>query len=199
MVLPRFTREGILPDGVYSMTIEQLRSSFLVTGEGAHRRNWDKAKRGKLVRNLEVLVRQLWDAGIQNVYVDGSFVQQTDRPADIDVYFECDRHDVESGDLERRLNTMGPFAGWSWDHYLWIPNSDGELKSEAWHKYGVDCWPEYPGCLSGGYDKLLGRQLSISELFRRVKGKRRTMTKGIIHLLPERSGEHCEATQNDPK
>jgi len=41
MSLPPFTAEGLLPGGDYPLTLDELRSSFLVTGVGVGSATWD--------------------------------------------------------------------------------------------------------------------------------------------------------------
>jgi hypothetical protein len=59
---------------------------MLVWGPGGDRGSltWDAPWRARLVENLAVLVRQLWRVGIQEIYVNGSFVEDKDHPNDID-------------------------------------------------------------------------------------------------------------------
>jgi hypothetical protein len=70
-VLPPFTPEGVLPPGDYPLTLEELRASALVTGEGVASLTWDAAWRRQLVDNLAILVRQLRQVGIDRIFVDG--------------------------------------------------------------------------------------------------------------------------------
>ena len=74
MDLPRLTTEGLLPTGDYPLTVSELRESYLVTGEGSVSPSWDRAWRAQLVDNLELFVRQLWQVGVDRIFVDGSFV-----------------------------------------------------------------------------------------------------------------------------
>src|SRR2546426_2215505 len=71
-VLPAFTADGVLPPGDYSLTLDELRQSFLVK-ERPDAPNWDHRWRAGLVDNLEVLVRQLWQVGVDEIFIDGSF------------------------------------------------------------------------------------------------------------------------------
>lgn len=41
MDLPRFTSDGLLPQGDYPLTIGEIRQSYLVTGEGLNVPGWD--------------------------------------------------------------------------------------------------------------------------------------------------------------
>ena len=56
---------GPLPPGDYELTLEELAASLLVVGpdDKESYRTWDAAWRGRLVENLGVMVRQLWQVG----------------------------------------------------------------------------------------------------------------------------------------
>jgi hypothetical protein len=45
MSLPAFTAEGLLPAFDFPVTLDELRASFLVTGEGVNSPTWDSAWR----------------------------------------------------------------------------------------------------------------------------------------------------------
>lgn len=89
MYLPAFTPDGLLPPGDYDMTIEEVRQSPIVVGPGITRPNWDAPWRALLVDNLQILVSQLWQVGVKDIFIDGSFVEDKDHPNDIDGYFVC--------------------------------------------------------------------------------------------------------------
>ena len=114
-MLPPFTPDGVLPAGDYPLTLEELRASPLVTGEGVASPTWDSEWRRQVVDNLAILVRQLWQVGIDRIFVDGSFVEEKDHPNDIDGYFECDVRLFASGQLERALNALDPHKVWTWN------------------------------------------------------------------------------------
>ncbi len=110
-MLPPFNRDGMLPPGLYPMTVEQLRGSMLVVGPSEGCPNWDRDWRGHLVDNLGTLVRQLWAVGVTAIFVGGSFAEEEDRPRDIDGYFECEIADFVSREpegLAQRLNRLDP-------------------------------------------------------------------------------------------
>ncbi len=71
--------------------------------------------REKLCFNLATLVDQLRTVGITEIFIDGSFVEDKDHPNDIDGYFECDLHELASGELQRQLNLLDPHKVWTWD------------------------------------------------------------------------------------
>src|SRR5207302_3752195 len=108
--VPNFDTDGLLPRGEYELTLDDLQNSRLVRGpdQPQNHPRWDRAWRAFLVVNLEVLVKQLWTAGIREIFANGSFVEAKDHPNDIDGYFECDRKRLLSGDLQRELNLLDP-------------------------------------------------------------------------------------------
>lgn len=66
--------------------------------------------------NLEVMVGELWEIGITEVFANGSFLEDKEHPNDIDGYFECDLRYLATGELERDLNTLDEHKVWTWDH-----------------------------------------------------------------------------------
>ena len=52
MSLPPFTEEGLLPVGDYPLTLEELRQSHLVSGEGNPSPFWDSTWRAHLVNTI---------------------------------------------------------------------------------------------------------------------------------------------------
>jgi len=102
-IIPLFEPDGLLPQGDYEASFAEIRQSVLVLGSGTSS-SWDAEWRAKLVDNLEILTRQLWQAGIKEVFTDGSFAEDKDHPNDIDGYFVCDLDALKSGQLTRELN-----------------------------------------------------------------------------------------------
>lgn len=88
--LPGFTADGVLPEGAFALTPGEVRESMLVKGPGPDYPHWDADWRRQLVDNLEVLVRELGEVGVTEIFIDGSFLEDKDHPNDIDGYFECD-------------------------------------------------------------------------------------------------------------
>ena len=96
--LPRqFNSDGLLPVGDYELTLQELRSSMLVVGPQPTAPDWDMDHRRYLVDQLSILVDQLWQVGITQIYADGSFARDKPHPNDIDGYFVCDKRDYASG------------------------------------------------------------------------------------------------------
>ncbi|WP_218916427.1 DUF6932 family protein [Calidithermus chliarophilus] len=181
MALPPFTPDGVLPPGDYPLTFAELRQSLLVVGKGRSA-SWDAAWRLYLVQQCEVLVRQLWTAGIQNVYLDGSFVEEKDHPNDIDGYFECDLMDFATGNLQRRLNALDPHKVWTWDKATRRPaNGFAKWQLPMWHHYRVELYPHW-GQGSGIRDQY-GNELTFPSAFRQRRST--YQPKGIVRVVPE--------------
>src|SRR5687767_11749379 len=136
--LPAFTADGVLPPGDYPLTLAELRQSFLVK-EFADNPLWDYRWRLGLVDNLEILVNQLWQVGINEIFVDGSFVEDKNHPNDIDGYFACERMRLASGDLQRELNLLDPHKVCTWSPAARMP-APGFTKQQLpmWHRYRVE-------------------------------------------------------------
>ena len=116
--IPEFTDEGLLPPGDYEVTFEELRESVLVEGPGPESvwgEEWDREWREHLTRQAETMCNQLWEVGIEDIYLDGSFTEAKAHPNDIDGYFECDARRVATGELQRKLNQIDPKKCWTWD------------------------------------------------------------------------------------
>jgi hypothetical protein len=178
--LPDFTDEGLLPPGDYELTLDELAASLLVLGPANRMSypNWDTAWRARLVENLAILVRQLWQVGITSVFVDGSFTEDKDHPNDIDGYFECDLSRLASGSLQRELNLLDPHKVWTWDAasrraFRGYPKKQLPM----WHVYRVELYPHY-GQLCGIRDEF-GHEVEFPSAFRRSRrdGKQRGIVK----------------------
>lgn len=179
--LPEFTRWGLLPQGDYEVTLEELRQSILVTGpsDRAKYPAWDARWRGHLVDNLEILVHQLWQVGITDIFVDGSFAEDKDHPNDIDGYFVCDMWRLASGELERELNLIDPNKVWTWDPASRRPCRGYPKKQlPMWHQYRVELYPHF-GQLSGICDEH-GNELEFPSAFRRSRCDGRP--RGIVKI-----------------
>lgn len=110
-----FDSRGVLPPGDYEASFGDLRRSLLVSGPSTPIPGWDAHWRLGLTQQAEKLVRQLWQVGIQEIFLNGSFTEAKPHPNDIDGYFLCDVHYFASGQLERNLNALDPHAIWTWD------------------------------------------------------------------------------------
>lgn len=179
--IPNFI-DGVLPVGDYAVTIAELRASILVNGCGELKeKHWDKAWRSQLVDNLEVMVSQLWQVGIEDIFIDGSFVEDKDHPNDIDGYFVCDERYLFNGELERDLNLLDPHKIWTWDPasrraYKGYPKKQLPM----WLKYRVEFYPHVAGMSSGIHDKF-GNELEFPSAFR--ISRRDDTPKGIVKII----------------
>ena len=187
--IPDFSDDGLLPPGDYEVSLEELRESVLVIGpaDAAAYPNWDAQWRGRLVDNLEVLVRQLWQAGVTEIFIDGSFAEDKDHPNDIDGYFVCDLMRLASGELHRELNLLDPHKVWTWDPSSRRPYR-GYAKRELpmWHQYRVELYPHVTGLLSGIPDEQ-GNELEFPSAFRR--SRRDDKPRGIVKIRKSSGGQ----------
>ena len=180
--LPPFTQQGMLPPGDYPLTFLELRQSILV---GQATIGWDGTWRKALVNQCEIMVNQLWQVGVTEIFLDGSFVEEKSHPNDIDGYFECDLMQLASGDLQRQLNALDPHKVWTWD-----PNSrrayrgDPKKQLPMWHRYRTELYP-HVGQPSGIQDSL-GHQLTFPSAFRQQRNTH--APKGVIKILKDSGG-----------
>jgi hypothetical protein len=180
-LLPPFTPDGLLPPGDYELSLEELADSMLVLGSSPQKAypHWDAAWRGELVENLGVLIRELWQVGITEILIDGSFVQDKDHPNDIDGYFECAMERLVSGELERELNLLNEHKVWTWEwDRRWRAHGQSKPQLPMWHIYRVELYPHY-GQLSGIVDEH-GFELEFPSAFRQSRqGHKR---RGIVKI-----------------
>ena len=140
--LPDF-EDYVLPPFDYCLTLEQLHASRLVVGSRS-KSGWSVEQRGLLVNNLSILVKQLWQVGIEEIFVNGSFVEDKDYPNDIDGYFVCDESDIRTGRLVKELNALDPHGVWTWNRRDRRPAKGfTKLQLPMWHRYRVELYPHY--------------------------------------------------------
>lgn len=181
-----FTEDDLLPIGTYEVTFEELRRSLLVTGpRDLLPEDWDSEWRGRLVSNAELLVRELWQVGITEVFLDGSFTEAKPHPHDIDGYFEVDPRFLASGDLQAQLNARNPKRCWTWDHTT-RTKAKGFTKKQLpmWHHYRVELYPHFAGLMSGITDPH-GNELQYPSAFRQRRGD--GLRKGIVKIVPQKA------------
>jgi hypothetical protein len=179
-LLPAFSADGLLPPGDYELTLQQIQASCLVVGPGSavSARGWDRTWRAKLVDNLAILVRQLWEVGISEIFVNGSFVEDKEHPNDIDGYFVCELRALASGDLQRELNLLDPYKIWTWDpasrrSYRGYP----KRQLPMWHAYRVELYPHVDQFC--GIRDRYGHELEFPSAFRQSRrdGKAKRIVK----------------------
>lgn len=170
------------------MTFDELRNSVLVQGPpNAKQICWDVKWRLLLVNNCEVLVNQLWEVGIEDVFIDGSFVEMKPHPNDIDGYFVTDVYSIATGRLQAALNKINPYKVWTW-----APESRRSYKGSTkrqlpmWHRYRVELyphikWPENAN--HTGIRDRYGNEMQFPSAFRTQRDT--FEPKGIIKLVRE--------------
>ena len=183
-VIPPFEADGLLPPGDYEVSFDELRRSSLVLGPGDPKEcpTWDASWRELLVSNLEILARQLWRAGITEIFADGSFVEDKDHPNDIDGYFVCDLEGLKSGRLIQQLNLLDPNKVWTWDPTSRKPYRGYPKKQlPMWHRYRIELYPHVPGLgLGSGICDKHGHELEFPSAFR--QSRRDGKPRGIVKI-----------------
>lgn len=182
--IPHFDPTGVLAAGDYEVSFDELRASILVVGpdDQIADPSWDRSWREQLVDNLEILVRQLWHAGIREIFVDGSFAEDKDHPNDIDGYFVCTLRELAAGELERRLNLPEPSKIWTWNPASRKPYRGYPKKQlPMWHRYRVELYAHVPGLGIGcGILDKFGNELEFPSAFR--QSRRDGRPRGIVKI-----------------
>ncbi len=180
--IPAFDPDGLLPPGDYEVSFGELRGSVLAVGPNERRATWDSAWRLRLIGNLEILAQQLWQAGVSEVFADGSFAENKDHPNDIDGYFVCSLDALKSRELVRRLNLLDPFKVWTWDPATRKPYRGYPKKQlPMWHRYRVELYPHVPGLgIGSGIRDKFGHELEFPSAFR--QSRRDGKPRGIVKI-----------------
>ena len=174
-----FNEKGLLPPGDYELTFEELRKSIVVLGPNDDS-DWDQEWREKLVNNLEIMVKQLWQVEITEIFINGSFVQNKLHPNDIDGYFVCDLRRLADGSLERDLNLLDDDKIWTWAPGSRLPHDGGTKKQlPMWHKYRVELYPHFNQ--GSGIRDRYGNELQFPSAFRQERYTHEP--KGIIKII----------------
>jgi hypothetical protein len=142
---------------------------------------WDSVWRAQLVGNLEPFVRQLWQVGVERIFVNGSFVTSNPKPGDMDAYFECES--ARWGHVLVGLLQSDPPLPWDLTRRPIDPAS-GDPKPLMWHRFRVELFPHFPDDpIPTGIRDEYGNELFFPSLFRRDKVTGRP--KGIIQIIRE--------------
>jgi hypothetical protein len=129
-----WNERGLLPPGDHEVALHELEASLFVVGDGS-RAAWQAGWRAQLVSNLRVLVLQLRSVGISEVYVDGSFCTNKDRPGDIDGYFVTDFGAWVGG---QRAGLLALDSAWDLAR---VDSATG--KPIMWTKHRVELYPVF--------------------------------------------------------
>lgn len=183
MGLPDFDDSGLLPPNDYEMTYEELANSMLVEGPARGYPSWDRDWRCRLVENLGIMVEQLWEIGISEIFVNGSFVEDKDHPDDIDGYFECEALEVATDRLQSKLNDLDSYKIWTWDPQSRRPYKNRpKWQLPMWHRYRVELYPHYTDLPQPtGIKDEFGNDLHFPAAFR--KSRREHKPKGIVKII----------------
>lgn len=180
----QFNSNGVLDPGTYDATSADIKNSILVKGYGSS--TWDAKWRNQLVDNAAILIQQLWQVGITDIYLDGSFVEDKDHPNDIDGYFDphlslYSASDVQSFiQLVSQLNNLDPHKIWDWD-----PNSRravagfSKLQLPMWIFYHVELYPHLGQ--GAGIKDSYGNELKFPSAFRQSRNG--FLQKGIVRVI----------------
>lgn len=185
MIIPKnFNSDGVLDPGTYIASFSEVRDSILVNGDG-NSSTWDKDWRSELVNNAEILCSQLFTVGIQDIYLDGSFVENKDHPNDIDGYFDPHLSMLNSNDMVQfsyivsKLNNLDPNKIWTWD-----PASRKSFRGYAkkqlpmWLFYRVELYPHLDQ--GAGIKDQSGHDLTFPSAFR--QSRHNFKPKGIVKI-----------------
>jgi hypothetical protein len=133
------------------------------------------------VDNLSIMVDELWQTGVTEIFANGSFVEEKDHPGDIDGYFECDLSYLASRQLHRDLNTLDPYKIWTWDWATRRPHPDSTKDQlPMWHQYRVELYPHVSG-LSSGIPDEFGHPQEFPAAFRTTRTFHHQ--KGIVKIV----------------
>lgn len=185
MAIPgHFNSNGMLDPGTYDATIADIHNSILVQGTGSP--TWDKVWRSQLVDRASVLIDQLWKVGVEDIFLDGSFVEDKDHPNDIDGYFDphlsmFDPEDISSFEkLISDLNDLDPHKVWNWDHTTrrQVPGFP-KLQLPMWIFYRVEFYPHLDQ--GSGIKDAFGNNLKFPSAFRQSRNG--FQQKGIVRVI----------------
>lgn len=185
MIPKQFNEDGLLDVGTYEATLDDLRKSILIEGDGSSA-TWDRSWRLHLTHKLEILVRELWSVGVKEVFIDGSFVENKDHPNDIDGYFDPHLKMDEVSDIVKfevlisKLNLLNPNKVWTWAPESRRPYKGyGKAQLPMWHFYRVELYPHL-GQATGIKDQH-GNEQTFPAAFRVSRND--FMPKGIIKIV----------------
>ena len=116
-MIPPFDPEACaLPPGDHQATLEEIRKRFGFTP----RRRW-------LLKGLHAAVKAFWNAGIEEIYIDGSFCTEKPDPGDVDGYWVEPNLEV--------YDRVDPY--WIDFTPIFVPTA-GKWRWRMWSDYGVE-------------------------------------------------------------
>jgi len=103
-VIPHFNEDGYLPEGIHDATFGDFQERFVWNG-----------KRLILLDGLRQVVYQLWRAGVEDIYITGSFCTKAPFPNDVDGYWVyqkgLDLSKVDPVILNMNIHALDPVSG----------------------------------------------------------------------------------------
>jgi len=150
-LLPEFDRRtGTLPAGTHRATLHEIKERFGFTP----RRRW-------LLKGIRAAVEAFWAAGVEEIFIDGSFCSERPDPGDVDGYWvEPDEGVYERIDrywIDFELVLVPHTRKWKW---------------RMWADYGVEFFI-HPAMQAGP-------QMGFLEFFRR---NRDGQPRGIVQVV----------------
>ena len=115
MPLPNFNRHGLLPEGIHTCTLGEVKAQFCWNP-------WRKELFEKLQEFLEDY--PFITANRVGMWIDGSFVREKEEPDDIDVVLDIEKHSEE---VAKKV--------------VW---TKAAYSREIWNNYRVDLWFQHP-------------------------------------------------------
>ncbi len=187
MAIPtKFNSSGLLDPKTYDATFADIRKSILVVGDGSSS-TWDASWRAELVDKAEILVKQLWSVGVDDIFLDGSFVEDKDHPNDIDGYFDPHFSMMNKADMAlfqkmiSDLNSLDPHKIWNWDLNSRKPYKGyAKLQLPMWLFYRVEFYPHLDQ--GTGIKDKQGNDMKFPSAFRQSRSDFKP--KGIIKIIP---------------
>ncbi len=150
-MIPAFDRRtGALPAGTHRATLLEIKERFGFTP----RRRW-------LLKGIRVAVAAFWAAGIEEIFIDGSFCTEKPDPGDVDGYWV----EPDEGVYDR----IDPY--WIDFDLVLVPHTR-KWKWRMWADYGVEFFID-PAMQAG-------LQMGFPEFFRR---DRDGQPRGIIQVV----------------
>ncbi|MBL7668900.1 MAG: hypothetical protein JNM39_00310 [Bdellovibrionaceae bacterium] len=180
-----FDPNGVLAPGTYDATLQDIKNSILVNGNG-NSPTWDKVWRKQLVDSASILINELWSVGIVDIFLDGSFVEEKDHPNDIDGYFDPHLSMLSVPDIVKYaklisdLNILNKYKVWNWDHNSrrQAPGSH-KLQLPMWIIYRVELYPHLDQ--GTGIKDAFGNNLKFPSAFRQSRNG--FIQKGIVRVI----------------
>lgn len=144
-----------LPPGTFRAKPEEIFASHLVVDEAHGVYRGDQYRQQLFQRALNG-IRVLHRAGIQDMYMAGSFLSTKPRPGDLNLWFSVPLEYYSSHRFAKTLKSIDPDTMWTWNHSDFQKDSSGKFRSPMWRAYGLEPIysiieiPSYPAATATG-------------------------------------------------